>query len=167
MKKLAVFAAVIVFCLSVIACSQENEEKNSGLSDGSPAVTAGSENIDYELLEILENRVNTTQPGTAGTTLKAVYAAKDILDWLKENKPQRNTVKETVCFFIENCEYREEAMQAFDSITHIFNMLNEGKVQDLLDNAGVDAADFKVSPQIKQQIDSLTNAISEYLLTEK
>ena len=165
MKKLTALILALVMTLSIAGCTADNKPDNSQSSDLSQTITDESKpeiNTDPNLLQLLEDLVNTTQPGTAGTGLKAVKAAKDLLDWAKDNIPEPEVISKTVEQFFEDFEYKEEAVEAFDSICHIFDELANGKAEDLLNSVGLSMEDFEISPEVKENIEKLMDEIELY-----
>ena len=103
MKKIISYIAVFTLCLFLAGCNAaaKIEESSSQIEN----------NFDIALMDKLEEWVNITQPGTAGTSLKAFTAAKDVLTWAKDNIADKETVKATVKEFLENCEYKDNFLQ--------------------------------------------------------
>ena len=99
MKKLIAVLLAVSICFSLAGCKQDTPPAGGG-TGGRPAQSTEEQQetprYDVELYALLEKLVETVQPGTAGSSLKAVYAAKDLLDWVKENRPQPQTVADTV-----------------------------------------------------------------------
>ena len=161
MKKIFAIIMTAVMAFSIVACSVPEADSQPESSQDISSENRQTQ-TDNDLLQLLEDRVNTTQPGTAGSGLKAVYAAKDILAWMKENMPEPEVLKATVKEFFENFEYKEEAMEAFDNISYIFDALADGKARDLLNSVGLSLEDFEISPEVKENIEKLIDEIKQY-----
>ena len=114
------------------------------------------------LLEKMNDWLNTTQPGTAGTSLKAVNAFKDMLEWVKDNTPNEETIAKTVQEFFETSEMKEEAKEAFDSMKSVFDSLNDGTAKDLIESAGALIEDFEIESAVSETIKNIFSAVEEY-----
>lgn len=162
MKRFTALVLAVIMALAATGCSTAENADGGSPADQSQIVTSEKQQettVDKALLQLLEDRVNTTQPGTAGTGLKAVKAAKDILTWAKENMPETEVLQKTVQQFFENSEYKDEAIAAFDSISYIFDALADGKAEDLLNSVGLSMEDFEISPEVKANIEKLIDEI--------
>ena len=153
MKKIISYIAVLTMCLLLLGCTAEAkiEESSSQIE----------KNYDVTLMNKLEEWVNTTQPGTAGTSLKAFTAAKDVLTWAKDNIADKETVKGTVKEFLENCEYKDEALDALHSVEYVFEKVADGTAADLMASAGFKVEDFKIDQETAENIRILFDAIEE------
>ena len=155
MKKIMSYIAVFTLCLLLMGCSAEAkiEESSSQIE----------KNFDVALMDKLEEWVNITQPGTAGTSLKAFAAAKDVLTWAKDNIADKETVKATVKEFLENCEYKDEALDALHSVEYVFEKVADGTAADLMASAGFKTEDFKIDRETADNIRLLFDALEEHL----
>ena len=153
MKKIMSYIAVFTLCLLLMGCNAEakTEESSSQIE----------KNFDVALMDKLEEWVNITQPGTAGTSLKAFAAAKDVLTWAKDNIADKETVKATVKEFLENCEYKDEALDALHSVEYVFEKVADGTAADLMASAGFKTEDFKIDRETADNIRMLFDAIEE------
>lgn len=153
MKKMISYIAVFALCLSLLGCTAEAkiEESSSQIE----------KTYDIVLMDKLEEWVNITQPGTAGTSLKAFSAAKDVLAWAKDNIADKETVKATVAEFLENCDYKDEALAALHSVEYIFEKVADGTAADLLASAGFKVEDFKIDQKTADNIRLLFDAVEE------
>ena len=153
MKKIMSYIAVFTLCLLLMGCSAEAkiEELSSQIE----------KNFDVALMDKLEEWVNITQPGTAGTSLKAFAAAKDVLAWAKDNIADKETIKATVKEFLENCEYKDEALDALHSVEYVFEKVADGTAADLMASAGFKTEDFKIDRETADNIRLLFDAIEE------
>ena len=100
MKKIISLIAVIAVCVALTGCKAT--ANNNSIPKDENASSQLEEKYDSKLMNKLEEWVNTTQPGTAGTSLKAFAAAKDVLAWAKDNIADKETIKATVKEFLEN-----------------------------------------------------------------
>ena len=155
MKKIMSYIAVLTLCLLLLGCSAEAKIEESS--------SQNEKNYDVTLMNKLEEWVNTTQPGTAGTSLKAFAAAKDVLTWAKDNIADKETVKATVKEFLENCEYKDEALDALHSVEYVFEKVADGTAADLMASAGFIVEDFKIDQKTAENIRMLFDAIEEYI----
>ena len=153
MKKIIPYIAILTLCLLLLGCNAEakTEESSSQIE----------KNYDIALMSKLEEWVNTTQPGTAGTSLKAFAAAKDVLTWAKDNIADKETIKATVKEFLENCEYKDEALDALHSVEYVFEKVADGTAADLMASAGFKTEDFKIDRETADNIRLLFDAIEE------
>ena len=162
MKKLTALILAVIIVLAATGCSTAEKTDSGSLANQSQNTNSEKQQettVDKDLMQLLEDRVNTTQPGTAGTGLKAVTAAKDILSWAKGNMPDTEVLQKTVQQFFENSEYKDEAIAAFDNISYIFDALADGKAEDLLNSVGLSMEDFDISPEVKANIEKLIEEI--------
>lgn len=155
MKKIISYIAILALCLLLLGCNAEAKTEVSS--------SQIEKNYDVTLMSKLEEWVNTTQPGTAGTSLKAFAAAKDVLAWAKDNIADKETVKATVKEFLENCEYKDEALDALHSVEYVFEKVADGTAADLMASAGFKVEDFKIDQKTAENIRMLFDALEEYL----
>ena len=153
MKKIISYMAILTLCLLLLGCTAEakTEESSSQIE----------KNYDVTLMNKLEEWVNITQPGTAGTSLKAFTAAKDVLAWAKYNIADKETIKATVIEFLENCEYKDEALDALHSVEYVFEKVADGTAADLMASAGFKTEDFKIDRETADNIRLLFDTIEE------
>ena len=161
MKKIIAFMLIFAVCVSLMSCVADTE--NTDTPEDKETVSQTENTKDSVLLDKLEEWVNTTQPGTAGTSLKAITAAKDIVEWAKNTVPGKETMIATVTEFMENCEYKDEAIDAFNAMKNVFKKITDGTVTDLMDKIDFDISDFEIDAQIKENISLLFDAIEEYI----
>ena len=166
MKKLISIILAASICLSLVACGTESQSDSVNSGD-EPVVseTISDDTPEYNayLLTALENAVNTAQPGTAGSSLKTVYAARDLLRWLKENKPDIEEIAATVEYLFENSEYADEAAEAFETIESVFKTLLESDTaQQLLDMVQMKMSELDLSDEVMQYVDRLFAEIDKY-----
>lgn len=166
MKKLIAVLLAVSICFSLAGCKQDTPPAGGG-TGGRPAHSTEEQQetprYDVELYALLEKLVETVQPGTAGSSLKAVYAAKDLLDWVKENRPQPQTVADTVAYFYENSGLAEEAARAFGYIRDVFtSLLESDTAKSLLDMVGMAIEDFEVPQEVTERIDNILTEAEKY-----
>lgn len=161
MKKIIAFMLIFAVCVSLVACIADTEDTDE--PNSTESVSQIEIKLDSILLDKLDEWVNITQPGTAGTSLKAITAVKDIVEWAKKTVPDKETMIATVTEFMENCEYRDEAIDAFNAMKNVFEKITDGTVADLMDKADFDISDFEIDAQIKENISLLFDAIEEYI----
>ena len=155
MKKIFYVVLALILCFSASACSKKEPEpvKENTITESG---------TDLMLLEKMNDWLNTTQPGTAGTSLKAVNAFKDMLEWVKDNTPDEETIAKTVQEFFETSEMKEEAKQAFDSMKSVFDSLKDGTAKDLIESAGALIEDFEIDSSVSQTIENIFSAVDKY-----
>ena len=154
MKKTIIFLAVFIVCFSAAQARKEPEPVKEN--------TITESGTDLILLEKMNDWLNTAQPGTAGTSLKAVNAFKDMLEWVKDNTPDEETIAKTVQEFFETSEMKEEAKQAFDSMKSVFDSLKDGTAKDLIESAGALIEDFEIDSSVSQTIENIFSAVDKY-----
>ena len=118
---------------------------------------------DSTLLNKLDQWVNITQPGTAGTSLKAVAAVKDMIIWAQGNTINKETVAATIAEYMENCEYKDEATDAFISMENVFDKIADGTISDLIDGMEFEPADFETDANADDNIRMVFDAIEAYI----
>ena len=155
MKKIISYISILTLCLLLLGCNAEAKTEVSS--------SQIEKNYDVTLMKKLGEWVNTTQPGTAGTSLKAFAAAKDVLAWAKDNISDKETVKATVKEFLVNCEYKDEALDALHSVEYVFEKVADGTAADLMASAGFKTEDFKIDQKTAENIRMLFDALEEYL----
>ena len=153
MKKTALYIVFFMFCLSLFGCSTTAKAENTS--------SHIETNYDVSLMEKLEEWVNITQPGTAGTSLKAFSAAKDMMTWAENNIADTETIKATVEEFFKNCNYKDEALDALHSVEYVFEKVADGTAADLMASAGFKAEDFKIDRKTADNIRLLFDAVEE------
>lgn len=161
MKKFFGIAIAMCLALSLVACSAAAQQRDNSQSSESRVQTV--EDYSRELYTKLEELVKTVQPGTAGSSLKAIYAAKDLLSWAADNMPDRAEIETTVKYFFENSEYSAEVRQAFESISEVITTVTESETaQALLDTVGMAIEDFEAPQEVMDNINMLIAEINEY-----
>ncbi len=191
MKKLFAFVLSVIFCLSFAACGntrgalEDNSARTLPASSqpaaspqprqtatpettAPPAATPQPDNscvpaVNEELLRLMEDVINTAAPGTAGSSLKAVYAARDLSRWMSANRPDSETITLTVAQFMKDCSDGEEAMWAFEGVSRVFLSLAEGASADgILADADVTMEDFHISPEGMTAVNCFLSEIDKY-----
>ncbi len=151
MKKLF---AVFMIIIALTGCSTHRQEPKKPQAD-------------RQLMQLLEKGADAACDRTAGAPLKRIIAAKDILQWLDENKPEYRVLKETVTQFIENYEYNSYALQTLDNIAGFLEQLEDGKAGELLEKIGISSEDFKISDDVWENIEKVIDEISGWRLSEE
>ncbi len=186
MKKLIAFVLSVIFCLSFAACGNtrgalEDNSAQTPPASSQPAVspqprqtatpeatTPQPDNsyipaVNEELLHIMESVINTAAPGTAGSSLKAVYAARDLSRWMSANRPDSETIKLTVAQFFTDYSDDEEALWAFENIDGVFLSLTDGDtVEKVLQNTDITIEDFSITKEGMAAVNTLLEEIDKY-----
>ena len=160
MKKIIYFIALIAVCMSLMSCAAEST--NTDIENKGP-VSQVTEVYDSTLLNKLDQWVNITQPGTAGTSLKTVAAVKDMIIWAQENTIEKETVAATIVEYLKNCEYKDEATDAFISMENVFDKIADGTISDLIDGMEFEPADFETDAKAYDNIRMVFDAIEAYI----
>ena len=160
MKKFISIILVFTLCLSLVACAVNTENTDA---DSKEPVLQNQATCDSVLLDKLDEWVNTTQPGTAGSSLKAFNAMKDVVIWAQNNAPDKETIVATVEEYLENCPYKDEAVDAFISMKNIFGKITDGTIQDMMDGIEVDMSNYEVDAEMEENIRMLFSAVEEYV----
>ena len=155
MKKLISIIMFLTLCFSMVACSSGSETPDT--QNNQPAT------IDSVLMDKMDEWVNTTQPGTAGSSLKAFNAMKDVVIWAQNNAPDKETIVATVEEYLENCPYKDEAVDAFISMKNIFGKITDGTIQDMLEGIEIDISNYEVDAEMEENIRMLFSAVEEYV----
>ena len=159
MKKIISFIIAIAICLSLTACITDN----TNAQNNKEPVSQIEITPDNALLDKLDEWVNITQPGTAGSSLKAINAVKDIIIWAQNNIPEKEIVIATVEEYLENCEYKDEAIDAFNYMDNIFEKITDGTITDFIDGIDFDISSFETDTNVKENIKLLFDAVEQYI----
>ncbi len=146
--------AVFMIIITLTGCSAHRQE--------TPKPQA-----DRQLMQLLEKGADAACDRTAGAPLKRIIAAKDILLWIDENRPEYRVIKETVTQFIENYEYDSYALQTLDNIAGLLELLEDGKAGELLEKIGVSSEDFTISAQVWENIEKVIDEIKDWKLVKE
>lgn len=151
MKKLfAVFMIVII----LTGCNARRQEPPKPQAD-------------RQLMQLLENGAQAACDKTAEAPLKKIIAARDILLWIEENRPEYRVIKETVIQFAENYEYGSYVLQTLDNIAGLLKQLEDGKAEELLKNIGMDSENFAVSDRVWENIEKAIDEVKEWGLAKE
>ena len=139
----------------MVACSPGSETPDT--QNNQPAT------IDSVLMDKMDEWVNTTQPGTAGSSQKAFLAVKDLIIWALDNAPSKETIILTVEEYMEGCEYKDEAADAFLSMKYVFEKITDGTIDDILEGIEFNIPGFETDSKICDNIRVLFSAVEEYV----
>lgn len=159
MKKFIYFITLITVCISLVSCGTEPPVTNAGNKE---PVSQTADISDGGLPEKLDEWVNIIQPGTAGSSMKAIAAVKDMITWAESCTPDKDAVAAAVKEYLDSCEYRDEATDAFISMKDIFDKITGGTITELIDGMEYDSADFETDAKSAENIRIVFDAIEEY-----
>ena len=165
MKKIIAFMLIFAVCVSLVACVADTESTDE--PDNKEFVSQTEIKQDSVLLDKLEEWINITQPGTAGTNLKAVDAVKDIVAWAQSNVPDKETMIATVTEFMENCQYKDEAIDALNCMKTVYEKITDGTISDFIEGMEFDVSSFEIDANVKENIRLLFDTIEEYINQHK
>ena len=160
MKKFISIILVFALCLSLVACAVNTENTDA---DSKEPVLQNQATCDSVLMDKMDEWVNTTQPGTAGSSLKAFNAMKDVIIWAQNTVPDKETIVATVEEYLENCPYKDEAVDAFISMKNIFEKITDGTIDDMLEGIEFNIPGFETDSKICDNIRVLFSAVEEYV----
>ena len=147
MKKL-VFITILFCCVTFIffGC---NNNTNIATSNKSNTVDNSGQ---FEI--IMDDVFNELQPGTAGSSLKAVRALVKLLDYSFENKIEDNSVNSWIAKIDTSDPMNQEKIE---SLMSAMSSVNETNFSDLMSEAGVNSSKY---PWDKKTIDNVDNVLN-------
>jgi hypothetical protein len=116
---------------------------------------------DEALASKLQEWVNIAQPGTAGSSMKAVSAAKEMLSWAKESELEYESISSTIKKYFAENESADEAKEALSNIKNIFDNIADGSIETLLENEEVNIEEFEMDEKASGNIKSLFEAFEK------
>lgn len=162
MKKLVVLLMILCLGCMFVACGGNADVEENNTSQEEEMQQEEQAEYDQFLLSALRSWVNTTQPGTAGTSLKAVAATKDMLLWAEGNALDEMMIVNTVTYFLAQGENALEAQEAFGEIANVIAALEAGTAEDLLADAGFGAEDFTFNDEILAPIKVILQTVAQF-----
>ena len=132
MKK---FISVLLFCITVfslcVGCTNSFAEK-------SEIVSTPLKDESKRLLMLMEGFSENLQPGTAGSSLKAVKEAVRLMDWGMETKMTEEEISKAIeTYFSEkDTEFVEEYTAKLEQLDETYQLLLTEGQEGLLDSAG-------------------------------
>lgn len=147
MKKL-VFVTIL-FCYVTFILFGCNNNTNIATSNKSNTV---DNNGQFEI--IMDDVFNELQPGTAGSSLKAVRALVKLLDYSFDNKIADNSVNSWIAKIDTSDPMNQEKIE---SLMSAMSSVDETNFSDLMSEAGVNLSKY---PWDKKTIDNVDNVLN-------
>ena len=155
MKKLLSLLLVLCVGFMFMACGTDGNSNQQTVNKNEVEVS-----YDQELLDAMVSWINTAQPGTAGASLKAIYAAQEVLAWAQTSTVGDGVIVATVQQFFDECENEDEALEGFLNIHGVFQTLKTDDAQLLLDQVNLAVEDFAMDDEVAARIQCLFDAIA-------
>ncbi|MBQ8604447.1 MAG: hypothetical protein IJ410_06365 [Oscillospiraceae bacterium] len=186
MKKIIAFIICISLCAGLAACSTASgnlsvSSRPAESGGAVPQVTATPtptstpadlqtpthvpvQTVSDELMQLMENVIITAAPGTAGSSLKAVTAACDMVNWMAVNHPDAETIQLTVDGFMTTYTDKEEALWAFDLVESVYIQMktDSAAMDSLLEDSGLAAEDFVITEDSMTATGRFFAAVDKY-----
>ena len=155
MKKL-VFVTILFCCVSFIAFGCSNDNNKNAVMDNNLNVENNSEQFE----QLMDDVFNGLQPGTAGSSLKAVNAVVKLLDYSFDHKIDDNSIKAWIIKIDISDPMNQEKIE---SLLSVMSSVGEDNFSELMSEAGANSSKYPWDSETIENVNNALNIINENL----